>query len=160
MASKDLAFQMCMPLGRSMGAITKNYYGALSKRLEHLGIDRHFSILAVIDKTPEKCTQQYLSDFLRVDKVSMVRMLDYLYEKGLITRVVNPGDRREHIIQLTSKGRKIMPDIHEGIKEMNSIALEGLSKTEQDLLFKFMSVIMKNIQDLPVNAVDIKLKKK
>ena len=149
----------CMPLGKLMGTVTKNYYGALSKRLEYLGIDRHFTTLVVIDKTTEKCTQQYLSNLLTVDKVSMVRILDHLVEKRMITRAVNPNDRREHIIELTSKAKKLMPKIHSGISEMNKIALNGLTKKEQELLYTFMGIVIKNLENLPVNIVDIKIKK-
>lgn len=149
----------CMPLGKLMGTITKNYYGALSKRLEHLGIDRHFATIVAIDKTKEKCTQQYLSNLLTIDKVTMVRILDHLVNKKLITRAVNPDDRREHIIELTLKAKKIMPKIHSGISDMNKTALKGLNKKEQGLLYSCIGTIIKNIEDLPVNKVDIKIKK-
>jgi len=142
-----------------MGKMTKKYFGALSKKLEYLGIDRHFSPLVVIDKTKQKCTQQYLSDLLNIDKVAMVRVLDYLVKKGMIIRAVNPSDRREHILQLTPKAKKIMPVIHSGIAEMNKTALKGLSKNEQEQLHKFIETILKNVENLPANKVDIKIKK-
>ncbi|HSH65311.1 MAG TPA: MarR family transcriptional regulator [Bacteroidia bacterium] len=148
------------PLGRIMGALTKHYFGALSKSMEHLGIDRHFYPLVVIDKTEEKCTQQYLSCMLEVDKVSMVRMMDYLMEKGMIIREVNSDDRREHLIRLTPKAQKIMPDIYNGINKMNNLALKGLNKSEQELFYNVMQKIVKNIENLPANEVDIQLKKK
>lgn len=143
-----------------MGALTKQYFGALSKSMEHLGVDRHFYPLVVIDKTEEKCTQQYLSCMLDVDKVTMVRVMDYLMERGMITREVNINDRREHLIKLTSKAKKIMPEIYEGINKMNSLALKGLNKNEQELFYSAMKRIAKNIENLPVNEVDIQLKKK
>lgn len=147
------------PLGKSMAVITKNYWGALSKKIEHIGIDRHFTTMVAIDKAKEKCTQQYLSDLLKIDKVAMVRVLDYLVEKGMITRTVNPVDRREHIIQHTPKAKKIMPVIHKGIADMNKIALKGLSKNDQGLFKEFIENIILNLRNLPVNIVDIKIKK-
>ncbi len=147
-----------LPLGRLMGKITKKYFGALSKKLDHLGIDRHFSPLIVIAETKEKCTQQYLSDMLNIDKVSMVRILDYLVKHGLIIRAVNPADRREHILQLTPKAKKIMPKILSGISDMNKTALKGLDKNEQALLYKFIETITKNVENLPGKKVDIKIK--
>lgn len=148
------------PIGRILGALTKQYFGALSKSMEHLGVDRHFYPLVVIDNTQEKCTQQYLSCMLDVDKVSMVRMMDYLMEKGMITREVNKEDRREHLIKLTPKAKKIMPQIYEGINKMNSLALKGLTKSDQELFYSIAKRIEKNIENLPVNEVDIQLKKK
>ena len=149
-----------MPLGRTVTKVTKKYFGALSKKLEHLGIDRHFSPLVVIDKTKEKCTQQYLSDLLNIDKVAMVRILDYLVKRGMIIRAVNPSDRREHILQLTPKAKKIMPQIHSGIAEMNQTAFKGLTKNEQELFHTLLETILKNLGSLPANKVDIKIKKK
>jgi len=152
--------QLCEnPLGRAMAVITKTYWGALSKKIEHIGIDRHFITMAIIDKAKEKCTQQYLSDVLKIGKVEMVRVLDYLVTKQMITRAVNPGDRREHLIQLTSKAKKIMPEIHNGIIDMNKIALKGFSKNDTELFREFIEKIILNLKNLPVNEVDIKIKK-
>jgi MarR family transcriptional regulator, transcriptional regulator for hemolysin len=159
MSEKD-ALLKYKPLGRIMGALTKQYFGALSKSLEHLGIDRHFYPLVVIDKTEEKCTQQYLACMLDVDKVTMVRVMDYLMENGMITRKVNSKDRREHLIKLTPKAKKIMPELYKGINKMNSLALKGLTKNEQALFYTITTKMAKNIENLPVNEVDIQLKKK
>ncbi len=148
-----------MPLGKFMGAITKIYFGALSKKLEHLGTDRHFSTLIAIDTAEQKCTQQYLSDLLNFDKVSMVRMLDYLVEAEMITRSVNPNDRREHIIGLTAKAKKIMPRIHNGVRDMNETALSKVNKKDREVFYACLATILKNIEDLPAHQVDIKLKK-
>lgn len=157
-SEEKYAFE-CMPLGKKMARITKSYYGALSKRVEPLGIDRHFATLVKIEDTEKKCTQQYLSDLLNLDKVTMVRILDYLFEKGMITRTVNPNDRREHLIQITAKGKKLMPKIRNEIITMNKIALNGLNKKEQELFRRFIDTVNKNLENLPVNKVDIKIKK-
>jgi MarR family transcriptional regulator for hemolysin len=152
--------QLCEePLGRAMVVITKNYWGALSKKLEHIGIDRHFGTMVAIDKAKEKCTQQYLCDTIKIDKVGMVRVMDYLVDKGMITRAVNPNDRREHIVKLTAKGKKIMPEVHNEIDQMNKIALKGLTKNEQIQFKGCIEKIISNLKNLPVNEVDIKIKK-
>lgn len=152
--------QLCeQPLGRAMAVITKNYWGALSKMLEDTGIDRHFTTMVAIEKAFEKCTQQYLCDVLKMDKVGMVRILDYLYEKGMITRKVNPLDRREHLIELTNRGKEIMPTINHKIAEMNSIALNGVDDNDIEVFRSVIEKIIQNLKNLPVNIVDIKLKK-
>jgi MarR family transcriptional regulator for hemolysin len=152
--------QLCEhPLGRAMVVITKNYWGALSKKIEHIGIDRHFTTLVAIDNTTGKCTQKFLSDFLKIDKVSMVRVLDYLFEKGMVIRKINPEDRREHIIQLTNKAKNVMPEIHNGISDMNKIALKGFNKNDREIFKGFIEIIIHNLENLPVNEIDIKIKK-
>ena len=147
-----------LPLGKLLGDITKSYFGALSKRLEPLGINRHFSTLIAIDTAEEKCTQQYISNLLSIDKVTMVRILDYHVKKKFIKRVVNPKDRREHIIELTEKAKKTMPLIYEEIENMNNTAFEGLSKAQSKLFREQIGVIFQNVESLPANKVSIKLK--
>ncbi len=159
LSEKEKIFNRSMPLGKLLGDLTKNYFGALSKSMEQHGIDRHFSTLVAIDHAEQKCTQQYLSDLLNFDKVTMVRIMDYLVDKKMITRTVNPADRREHLVQLTPLAKKIIPQIHKGIKEMNALAFKGLSKQNQELFYTGMAIIQKNIENLPVNRVDINLKK-
>jgi DNA-binding MarR family transcriptional regulator len=149
---------MSLSIGKTMAVITKNYYGALSKRIEHLGIDRNFNILILIDTAKEKCTQQYLSDMLDCNKVLMVKKLDYLVEKKMITREMNADDRRERIINLTVKGKRIVPQIQKEIAEMNNIALKGFTKKDLDLFKNFLNTTERNLKNLPVNTVDIKIK--
>src|ERR1019366_1743509 len=143
-----------MPLGKAMALITKNYYGALSKRIEYIGIDRHVTTLVIINATKEKCTQQYLSDTLNCDKVTMVRVLDYLVDKGMISRVINVNDRRERIIQLTNKAKKLMPKIQKEITDLNKIALKNFTEKEKVLFKKFIEMMVVNLKNLPVNNVD------
>ncbi|MBL7882526.1 MAG: MarR family transcriptional regulator [Bacteroidia bacterium] len=148
-----------LPLGASMAIVTKYYYGALSKMLESIDLERHYTTLILIHKTKNKCTQQYLSDMLHVDKVYMVHILDYLNEKGLVKRIKNPEDRREHLISLTAKGGKVIPEIEKSINQLNQIGLKGISKEEQKVFWMSVQTIMNNLKHLPTNEVDIKIKK-
>jgi DNA-binding MarR family transcriptional regulator len=86
-----------LPLGRSLAILTKNYYGALTSKLAHLDIDRHFSILILIESLESGCSQQFICQQLNIDKVSMVRMIHYLIEKKYISKIVNKDDKREYL---------------------------------------------------------------
>ena len=147
-------------MGGLCALITRHYYGALSGMLSGLTIERHFTTLLIIGTAGSKCTQQYLSDFLEVDKVSMVRVLDYLVDKGMIRRSVNPVDRREHHILLTEQGKKTVRKIKAGIADLNKTAFAGFNKKEQDLLGDLLARMLNNLDDLPGNVVDIKIKKR
>lgn len=52
-------------------------------------------VVPVLDQALQPFTQQSLGDFLNVDKVSMVRIVDHLVNRGIVERVNNPDDRRE-----------------------------------------------------------------
>lgn len=152
-----------MPLGRHLAILTKMYYGALSKRLEHLEVEKHYSVLVFIESNKDRCTQQFLSDTLKIDKTSMVSVVDYLEKKKFIKRIVNPIDRRAYLLELTSKAIKVMPEIHQQIKAMNKIALNGLNKEEATAFSRALCKISSNLSEQPSAPIVInytKLKRK
>ena len=97
-----------LPFGRSLAILAKTYFGALTKRLEHLEIERHYSVLIFIERANNGCTQQCICDCLKIDKVTMVGVLDYLIKKKYVKKKVNPADRREHLIELTKKAKTVL----------------------------------------------------
>ena len=148
-----------LPFGRSLAILAKSYYGALTKRLEHLEIERYYSILILIESLETGCTQQYICDQLKIDKVSMVRIINYLIEKKYINKILNPSDRREYLVKLTNKSVKILPDVHKAIDEVNEAALKGISKLKQKELYNNLSVIQMNLGGLPTEKIYINYKK-
>ena len=148
-----------LPFGRSLAVLAKTYFGALTKRLEHLEIERHYSILIFIENAPEGCTQQCICDCLKIDKVSMVSKLDDLIRKKFIKKTVNPEDRREHLIELTGKAKNALPEIHKAIESINKDAFKGLSKEQQKELYRFMHIVQSNLEPLPSQKIYINYKK-
>lgn len=135
--------------GRKFGLLGRLFHAQLSDKLKHLGIKKHFSILVLIDKMGNQCSQKFIADTLHIDKTLMVGALDELVGVGFIKRVQNPTDRREYWIQLTEKGKTTIPEIKETVAELNDGALAGLSSLEIKRFHKYLSVIYKNIQNAP-----------
>jgi MarR family transcriptional regulator, transcriptional regulator for hemolysin len=148
-----------LPFGRSLAVLAKTYFGALSKRLEHLEIERHYSILIFIEGASNGCTQQCICDCLKIDKVSMVGRLDYLIKKKYVKKMVNPSDRREHLIELTQKARNVLPEIHKAIDSLNKDAFKGLTKEQQKELYRFVHQVQSNLEPLPSQKIYINYKK-
>lgn len=150
----ESSFCASLPLGQHLAILTKSYYAALTKRLEHLDLERYFSVLILIECMEEKgCTQQFICDHLKIDKVSMVRILHYLQEKHYIRKVVNPTDRREYFVELSEKARQILPEIHQAIKEVNEAAFKGLAKIQQKEFHQVLTGIQENLAQLPSEKI-------
>lgn len=147
-----------LPFGRSLAILTKSYFGALAKRLEHLEIERYYSILIIIHKSETVCTQHYIGEQLKIDKVSMVRMIDYLIKKGFVKKIQNPNDRREYFIELTAKATQLMPELYAAIDEVNKAALKGLNKEQQKMLYENIATIQTNLDSLPSEKIFINYK--
>jgi DNA-binding MarR family transcriptional regulator len=152
-------FPIGFPLGRRFSLLVRLYFGALTKRLESLDIDRHYSILILVENSESNCSQQFLSNLLNIDKASMVRIIDYLVKKGYIKRLANPKDRREHHIQLTEKAKKILPRIHAAIDELNATATSGLTPKEQKSFYKGLDTLTANLSEEPGHAIIVKYSK-
>lgn len=143
------------PFTKYLASITKYYYGAISKKLQNLDIDRYYYTLVLIAEHEGQFTQQMLAERLEIDKVSMVRIIDYLSKKGYVQRKKNPVDRREHLLEITTKGEKVVPQIKQAFYDINQAAFEGLSSEEAGSFLHCAQTIKNNLSEIP--ALDFKL---
>jgi MarR family transcriptional regulator, transcriptional regulator for hemolysin len=158
--SKKTLWDADMPLGRFLSLLTKAYYGALTKKLEHLEIEHYYSILIMIERfQAQNCSQQALCDYLHFDKASMVKRIDYLAKKGLVKRKENPEDRREYCLCLTEKAKKILPDIHQAVEELNEEATKGLTTSQKEEFYNMLWKVYDNISVQPSHKVSVNFKK-
>ena len=147
------------PLGRRLGLLSRLYYGALLKKFEQLDIDRHFSVLLILDSEKGNCSQQHISDLLGTDKTIMVRMIDYLAAEGFIKRVDDPSDRRAYHIRLTPKGKKLVPRIRKGMQDLNQTSFKGLNKKETENFYRTMDIMYENLIQQPSHPVKEAIKR-
>ena len=118
------------PLGRMLSMVGKGYLHLLRLKLQHLDIDRNYYALILIDKYDGIITQQELALMLDSDKVSIVRIVDYLSENGYVQRKRKTEDKRKHSLNLTDKGKLAIPEIKESFAEINEIVLKGLEEQQ------------------------------
>jgi MarR family transcriptional regulator for hemolysin len=144
--------QIEQPLGRMLSGLGKGYLHLLRSRLHHLDIDRNYHVLVLIESNDGSITQQELAVLLDTDKVSIVRIIDYLSEKGYVQRIRKTEDRRKHNLVLTNKAKLALPEIKQSFAEINEIVLKGLNSTQVSELVetinKIKSNLNKNIQSL------------
>jgi DNA-binding MarR family transcriptional regulator len=80
-----------------------------------------------------------------LDKDSDVsRIVDRLFEKGLLTRKENSKDRRQKAIEITEKGLTLLDTIFECEKTIDTL-LTDLSKEEIDELNRLLDKIRKSV---------------
>jgi DNA-binding MarR family transcriptional regulator len=69
------------------------------------------------------------------DPYRVVRAIDLLVKRGLITRNLDPADRRRAYLELTAAGRKTYEEIEKSAVAVEGFLREGLTAQEvQDLL--------------------------
>lgn len=148
-----------IPLGLNFSLLAKKYVGIINKRLNKLSIDRYYYIIALIDASDEPITQQDLANRFSIDKAAVVGIVAYLSNHNYIKRTVNPKDRRQYILKLTPKGKKVVPEIYKVYKEVNQIALEGIEQKDVDKFYYMLEKICENFSHIPSENFFLKFTK-
>jgi MarR family transcriptional regulator, lower aerobic nicotinate degradation pathway regulator len=77
-------------------------------------------------------SQQELGQALRINPSNLVGLLDLLEEDGLLVRARDPHDRRRHLVQLTTAGRKRLAGAWSAAEQAEEDLLSPLSPAERD----------------------------
>jgi MarR family transcriptional regulator, transcriptional regulator for hemolysin len=134
------------PLGKVFFIIARKYLGIVNEKLQGMEIERSFYALTLIGSSEKEITQQELAEMLGSDKVSIVRVIDYLSQIGYVKRTVSQTDRRKNILTLTPKALQNLPRIKSTLEEVNDIALKGLTEEELKLFEMIIGKITQNLR--------------
>jgi DNA-binding MarR family transcriptional regulator len=96
-----------------------------------------YAALNMIEEIPG-IDQASLSNMIAFDKTTMVKVLDRLAEKRLITRVKSPDDRRSNRLNVTPRGTAVLKDIQPLLDRNDLRILAPLSTKDQQ---KFMEML-------------------
>ena len=98
----------------------------------------HHAILAVLDEGSQE-TQGAIADALGYDKGQLVGLLDELEDGGLIVRTRDQADRRRHIVQMTTAGRKALERARRLSSELENDFLSPLTQKERAQLHTLLA---------------------
>ncbi|MEW6323422.1 MAG: MarR family transcriptional regulator [Acidobacteriota bacterium] len=77
------------------------------------------------------CSVSELARHKAVSLPTMSKSVDMLARRGWVARVVDEGDRRHTLVQLTAAGRRTLADCRRRAEEVLGQRLAGLSPAEQ-----------------------------
>ncbi|MFG1683051.1 MarR family winged helix-turn-helix transcriptional regulator [Nonomuraea sp. NPDC049269] len=102
--------------------------------LEPYGIDgRELAVLHVLDEA-DPLSQQEAARRLRIDRTTMVALVDALEGKKLVSRRPHPDDRRKNMVELTTRGRDTLRDGGQAVEEAERAFLAKLPADDAALL--------------------------
>ncbi|MEU0565642.1 MarR family transcriptional regulator [Nonomuraea sp. NPDC005983] len=142
-------------MSRRLGYLLKHAQLRLAEltgpALAPYGIDgRELAVLAVLETGPGAAleagpgaggplSQQEAAQRLRIDRTTMVAMIDTLEAKGLVSRRPHPGDRRKNAVELTPRGRDTLRDGGVAVDGAERAFLSGLTDDDASLLRDVLS---------------------
>lgn len=102
---------------------------------------RQYAALKMINEVPG-IDQMTLSNMIAMDKTTMVKVIDRLVEKGLITRTRAPHDRRLNLLHVTPATRATLDQIEQELDRSEARILAPLSKSEQRLFMEMLTKLV------------------
>jgi MarR family transcriptional regulator, lower aerobic nicotinate degradation pathway regulator len=93
----------------------------------------HYAILLALDEGGHE-TQGAIADALGYDRGQLVGLLDELEERGLIVRRRDPDDRRRHLVEMTTDGKRKLRRLRTLAAENEDHFLEPLTRAEREQL--------------------------
>ena len=136
------------PLGSDLARLVRVWRALIDHRLKPLELTQtHWVTLHNIHQLPQQ-SQIQLAKAIGIEQPSLVRTLDQLEEKGLISRQTCASDRRAKRIKLTEKAEPLINEMEEVIGKTRDEILSGVSKQEVETLLHLIRKLEQNILDL------------
>jgi MarR family transcriptional regulator, lower aerobic nicotinate degradation pathway regulator len=135
-------------LHRRLGAVitwaAQSAQEVADRALEPLGMTvRHFGVMTFLRFEAEDqgspLSQQAIGERLRVDRTTMVSLIDELERKGYVKRERNPDDRRAYVIRLTPAGRRAQARAEQAVDRQASEFFGRLSEAEREELSRLLT---------------------
>jgi len=109
-----------------------------NNRLAPLGFNvRAFGVLTLL-AAQEALSQQTIGEHLRIDRTTMVAMIDELEQANLVKRERNPQDRRAYAITLTPTGKAHQKRGAEALNGARDEFFAPLSQAEREQFFEML----------------------
>jgi DNA-binding MarR family transcriptional regulator len=130
------------PLAERLGYLLKHaqlrFFELSASALAPLGVSgQEAAVLRAID-CPEPMSQGDIAIRMRIDRTTMVALIDDLERKGLAQRRQDPGDRRKNVVELTGTGRDILRRANQVAAEAEQTFLSPLAAEDRE---RFMTAL-------------------
>jgi DNA-binding MarR family transcriptional regulator len=110
----------------------------VQQQLGEMGIkSRHYSVLAVLDHNGP-LSQQAVGELLRIDRTTMVAIVDELERLGFASRQADPRDRRANRLELTPAGCQSLEAAEHLVARANAELVAPLRPADQRQLLDLL----------------------
>ncbi|KFD18721.1 MULTISPECIES: transcriptional regulator SlyA [Tatumella] len=136
-------------LGTDLARLVRMWRAVIDNRLKPLGLTQTLWVtLHNIHQLPPDQSQIQLAKAIGIEQPSLVRTLDQLEKKGLISRTPCADDRRAKRITLTEAATPIIEQLERVINRSREDILDGISAEEIDSIVNVIARLEKNIVEL------------
>jgi len=135
-------------LGHLLNKAAREVGQQVDASLEPLGIRvKHYIILLLLSQVTAALPQKEIGCRLRIDRNTMVSLIDDLEALALVTRSRDPNDRRSYAISITKKGRELAPQADKIVAETDARFAEALNADELEQLSRLLSKLLQGSEN-------------
>jgi MarR family transcriptional regulator, lower aerobic nicotinate degradation pathway regulator len=141
-------------LGAVLSWAAESVQAVADRALEPLGLTvKHFGVMtflryeAELDRQGAQLSQQAIGERLRIDRTTMVSLIDELERAGYVKRERNPDDRRAYVITLTPAGKKVQARAEKAVDAHALEFFRPLSEPERRELHRLLARLIGNSED-------------
>jgi DNA-binding MarR family transcriptional regulator len=133
-------------LGYLLGQSLRAYKNLLVETCRKQGIELTFEQFVILQKLNSNCDiiQQDLANHLQKDKSIIVRQINGLLEKKLVTGHTNPDDKRKKNLILTPKGHLLLNELKDIVSEITGKLFSGIPENEVVIFRNILVKIQEN----------------
>lgn len=136
-------------LGTDLARLVRMWRAVIDNRLKPLGLTQTLWVtLHNIHQLPPDQSQIQLAKAIGIEQPSLVRTLDQLEQKGLISRTPCADDRRAKRITLTEEAAPVIEQLERVINRSRVDILGGISAEEIYMMVNVIARLEKNIVEL------------
>jgi DNA-binding MarR family transcriptional regulator len=99
---------------------------------------RHLMTLSYL-RDHDRSPQQELAEALCMDANNVVLLLNELEDRGHISRLRDPHDRRRHLVELTAAGHKALKSAEKAQESIEDDVLRALDPQERAVLWQLLT---------------------
>lgn len=135
-----------MELLREIGMIARSLDSLSNIEFKEVDLSKgQYLYLARICEQPGMI-QEKLAEMIKVDRTTAARAIMKLEEKGLIEKRDAEDNRKIKMLFPTEKGLEVYPFIMREHAHSHSVALDGFSEDEADILLRLIRRVRKNVE--------------
>jgi DNA-binding MarR family transcriptional regulator len=136
---------------RNLGALLSELSRLVSRnfnvRVRHFGLTQpQWQALAILSRR-EGMRQAELAELLKVQPISLGRLIDRIEIAGWVERRPDPTDRRAIQLYLTSKAEPILDEMSAAAAASYEVAFTDFDESQREQLFELLNRMKTNLRD-------------
>ena len=136
----DLAFQM--RTGYLLGTVGSIVYQRWAEVLAELEVTPTQAKVLMVLGEAGPLGQQRLAELVGVDPRNAVAVVESLVDAGLVSRAVDPSDRRRRVLALTAPGRRLVKKLVASTTQKDDELLASLPVGDRETLRRLLSAVL------------------